>query len=127
LKRMMARPHFTLELELHRIDCSSSHGDLKYYDFLRQQLETMTPDEIDPPTLINGHDLRAMGIPPGRAMGQMLEAIRVAQLEGTVQTRAQALTMAKKLASEPTAPLPPPRPKPPTPGEPDATHPHSAP
>ena len=127
LKRMMARPNFLLELELHRIDCSSSHGDLKHYEFLKQQLETMTPDEIDPPTLINGHDLLAMGIPPGKAMGQMLEAIRVAQLEGTVQSRAQAFAMAKKMASEPTALLPPPRPKPPAPGGPDANHPRSEP
>ena len=49
LKRMMTRSHFPLELELHRIDCSSSHGDLKYYEFLKHQLETMSPDEIDPP------------------------------------------------------------------------------
>ena len=64
LKKMMARPHFNLELELHRIDCASSHGDLKYYEFFKHQLETMSPDEIEPPRLINGKDLLAMGIPP---------------------------------------------------------------
>jgi poly(A) polymerase len=101
LKRMMARPNFLLELELHRIDCSSSHGDLKHYEFLKQQLETMTPDEIEPPRLINGHDLRAMGIPPGRAMGQILDAIYVAQLEGAIESRAQALEAAKKMAGAP--------------------------
>ena len=101
LKRMMARSNFPLELELHRIDCSSSHGDLKHYEFLKQQLETMTPDEIEPPRLINGHDLQAMGITPGRAMGQILEAIYTAQLEGTIETRAQALEAAKKMAGAP--------------------------
>ena len=100
LKRMMQRPTFLLELELHRIDCSSSHGDLENYHFLKQQLETMTPDEINPPTLVNGHDLQAMGILPGRALGMMLEAIRVAQLEGTIETRAQAMELARKLARE---------------------------
>jgi poly(A) polymerase len=127
LKRMMARPNFLLELELHRIDCSSSHGDLKHYEFLKQQLESMSAEQIDPPTLINGHDLRAMGIPPGRAMGQMIEAIRVAQLEETVQTRAEALEMAKKLASTPTTLLPLPRPRPPVPAAPDGTDPRPAP
>jgi len=102
LKRMMARPHFPLEMELHRIDCASSHGDLKHYEFLKHQLETMSPDEIDPPTLINGRDLLAMGIPPGRSLGMMLETIRVAQLEGTVETRAQALEVARKMAGAPT-------------------------
>jgi poly(A) polymerase len=102
LKRMMARTHFPLELELHRIDCSSSHGDLKFYDFLKHQLETMKPDEIDPPTLINGHDLLAMGMPPGRTIGAMLETIRVAQLEGAIESRAQALAVARRMASAPS-------------------------
>jgi len=102
LKRMMARPHFPLELELHRIDCSSSHGDLKYYEFLKHQLETMTPEDIDPPPLINGRDLLAMGIPPGRSLGAMLNTIREAQLDGSIQTRAQAIEVARRMASSPT-------------------------
>ncbi len=115
LKRMMARDHFPLELELHRIDCSSSHGDLKHYDFLKQQLETMSAEEIDPPRLITGRDLLAMGLPPGQVVGRILEAIRVAQLEGTVQTQAEALAMAHKLANASTGPLPPPPEPPKTP------------
>jgi len=99
LKRMMARPTFELELELHRIDCASSHGDLKHYDFLKHQLETMSPEQIDPPSLISGNDLKAMGLPPGKTIGRIKEAVRVAQLEGTVQTRAEALEMALKLAN----------------------------
>jgi poly(A) polymerase len=110
LKRMMARDNFEVELELHRIDCASSHGDLKHHEFLKQQLETMSPEEIDPPPLINGKDLLAMGILPGKQMGRMLEAVRVAQLDGSVQTRAEALALARKLANEggETGPLPPP-------------------
>jgi tRNA nucleotidyltransferase/poly(A) polymerase len=98
LKRMMARPTFPLELELHRIDCASSHGDLKHYDFLKQQLETMSAEEIDPPKLITGNDLLAMGLPPGKEVGRILERVRVAQLEGTVQTRAEALGQARNMA-----------------------------
>jgi poly(A) polymerase len=110
LKRMMARPTFPLELELHRIDCASSHGDLTHYDFLKHQLETMSAEEIDPPSFISGRDLLAMGLPPGKVVGRILEAVRVAQLEGTVQTRAEALAMARKMASDSgqTGPLPPP-------------------
>jgi poly(A) polymerase len=108
LKRMMARPTFPLELELHRIDCSSSHGDLKHYDFLKHQLETMAPEQIDPPALISGHDLKAMGIPPGKTMGRILEAVKTAQLEEAVQTRYEALKLAAKLASTNTGDLPPP-------------------
>jgi poly(A) polymerase len=98
LRRMMARPTFPLELELHRIDCSSSHGDLEHYVFLKHQLETMSAEEIDPPPLINGRDLLAMGLPPGKAVGRILEAVRVAQLDGTVQNRAEALALARRMA-----------------------------
>ncbi len=110
LKRMMARPTFPLELELHRIDCSGSHGDLRHYDYLKHQLETMTPEQIDPPWLINGEDLKAMGLPPGKTIGRIKDAVRFAQLEGQVQTREEALTLARKLASHgmETGVLPPP-------------------
>jgi hypothetical protein len=115
LKRMMSRPTFQLELELHRIDCESSHGDLKHYVFLKHQLDTMTPEQIDPPALISGHDLKAMGIPPGREMGRILEQVKVAQLEETVVTRHEALALARKLASlgMETGALPPPPLEPP--------------
>jgi len=115
LKRMMARPTFALELELHRIDCASSHGDLKHYEFLKQQLEIMSAEEIEPPPLISGGDLLAMGLRPGKEVGRILEAVRVAQLDGTVQTRAEALELARKLANMgmDTGQLPPPPERPP--------------
>lgn len=114
LKRMMARPTFPLELELHRIDCASSHGDLGNYDYLKHQLETMKPEQIDPPSFITGRDLLAMGLRPGKEVGRILEAVRVAQLDGTVQTRAEALAMARQLAhgSMETRVLPPPSERP---------------
>jgi len=115
LKRMMSRPTFPLELELHRIDCASSHGDLSHYDFLKHQLETMSAEEIDPPPLISGRDLLAMGLTPGKMVGRILDAVKEAQLEGTVQTRFEALDMARKLANVgmETRPLPPPPESPP--------------
>jgi poly(A) polymerase len=114
LKKMMSRETFKLELELHRIDCDSSHGDLSHYDYLKHQLETMAPEQIDPPSLISGHDLIAMGVPPGKTIGRILEAVRIAQLEGAVQTRHEAVVMARKLASRGmgTGDLPPPPTKP---------------
>jgi poly(A) polymerase len=110
LKRMMARPTFPLELELHRIDCASSHGDLSHYDYLKHALETMSAEQIDPPQLISGRDLLAMGLPPGKMVGRILDAVRMAQLEESVQTRAEAMDMARTLASRgmETRPLPPP-------------------
>ena len=110
LKKMMSRSTFPLELELHRIDCASSHGDLRHYDFLKHQIETMAPEQINPPPLITGHDLLAMGLRPGKEVGKILEAVQTAQLEGVVQTRAEALALARNLAGKgmDTGPLPPP-------------------
>ena len=113
LKRMMSRPTFELELELHRIDCASSHGDLSHYDYLKHQLETMSAEQIDPPSLISGRDLMAMGILPGKNMGRILEAVKIAQLEETIQTRDEALRFARRLAGTNTGELPP-RPEPPS-------------
>jgi len=117
LKKMMQRSTFLKELELHRIDCSSSHGDLRHWEFLKQQLDTMTPEQINPPSLINGHDLQKMGVLPGKQMGRILEAVKIAQLEGHVQTRHEAQALAKKLAAHgmETGALPPPPTKPPEP------------
>ena len=110
LKRMMARPTFPLELELHRIDCESSHGDLKHYEYLKRVIETTPPEQIDPPPLISGHDLIAMGIPPGKTIKRILDNVKNAQLEDSVQTRQEALALARKLASHgvETGVLPPP-------------------
>lgn len=119
LKRMMARPTFPLELELHRIDCASSHGDLQHYDYLKERLETMSAEEIDPPLLISGRELLAMGLPPGRTVGKIKQAIRDGQLDGTIQTQAEALALARKMAASDiaaTGPIPmPPVAKPKTP------------
>jgi poly(A) polymerase len=123
LKKMMQRETFLKELELHRIDCESSHGDLGHWEFLKQQLETMTPEQINPPALISGHDLIAMGVTPGKQMGRTLDAVKMAQLNGDVQTRHEALALARKLAAKgmDTVQLPPPpQQQPENPGQPPA-------
>jgi tRNA nucleotidyltransferase (CCA-adding enzyme) len=38
--------------------------------------------------LLDGHALRALGIAPGPQMGRLLSALRVARLDGLVQSRA---------------------------------------
>ncbi|MGD9897014.1 MAG: CCA tRNA nucleotidyltransferase [Candidatus Methylacidiphilaceae bacterium] len=97
LKRLLARPTFSLELELHRIDCLACHGDLSIYEFLRTKLEELPPSDISPPRLLTGHDLIALGISPGPRLGSLLEAVREAQLDGQIQTRDQALMLAARL------------------------------
>ena len=49
LKRFMARPTFSEELELHRVDCASSHQMLDNYEFLLQKREEFA-QRADHPT-----------------------------------------------------------------------------
>lgn len=48
LKRLLARPTFSEELELHRIDCSSSHGELDIYRFLAAKQSEFSRKKFSP-------------------------------------------------------------------------------
>jgi len=96
LKRFMARPTFIDELELHRVDCASSHGMLDNYEFLQRKREEFANEPIIPPPLVTGDDLIALGLRPGPHFGEILEAIETQQLEGTLGDRPAALAWVKK-------------------------------
>jgi poly(A) polymerase len=95
LKRFMAREGFDEELELHRVDCQSSHGALDNYDFLKTKAEEFANEPLIPPPLLTGHDLMALGWKPGPHFGPILESIQTAQLEGTLTTKEEALAWLK--------------------------------
>jgi poly(A) polymerase len=96
LKRFMARPTFDEELELHRVDCESSHRMLDNYEFLLRKREEFANEPIIPPPLVRGDDLIALGLKPGPKFGEILEAVETRQLEGTLRTREEALDWIKR-------------------------------
>jgi putative nucleotidyltransferase with HDIG domain len=96
LKRFMARPTFGDELELHRVDCASSHGMLDNYEFLTRKREEFANEPIIPPPLVRGNDLIALGMKPGPRFGEILEAVETQQLEGELRDRDEALAWIKK-------------------------------
>ncbi|PYJ19010.1 MAG: phosphohydrolase [Verrucomicrobia bacterium] len=96
LKRFMARPTFKEELELHRVDCESSHRMLDNYEFLLRKREEFANEPIIPPPLVRGDDLIALGLKPGPKFGEILEAVETRQLEGTLRTRDEALDWVKR-------------------------------
>src|SRR6266513_1089027 len=96
LKRFMARPTFEEELELHRVDCASSHGMMNNYEFLLQKREEFANEPIIPPPLVRGDDLIALGMKPGPKFGEILEAVETRQLEGALKDRQQALDWIKQ-------------------------------
>jgi poly(A) polymerase len=96
LKRFMARPTFDDELELHRVDCESSHRMLDNYEFLLRKREEFANEPIIPPPLVRGDDLIALGLKPGPKFGEILEAVETRQLEGMLRTRDEALEWIKR-------------------------------
>ncbi len=58
-------------------------------------------ETIAPPSLVDGDDLmKELGLPSGKQIGLLLEAIREAQAVGDIATREQALELARKMMEE---------------------------
>jgi poly(A) polymerase len=89
-KRFISMDGFDEHLALHRLDCLASHGDLSNWEFVRQQRESLPPEEVRPPRLLTGHDLQAIGYRPGPRLGKILAALEEAQLEGALADAEQA-------------------------------------
>ena len=96
LKRFMARPTFEEELELHRVDCASSHRIMDNYELLLRKREEFANEPIIPPPLVRGDDLIALGMKPGPKFGEILEAVETRQLEGVLKEREEALEWVKR-------------------------------
>lgn len=97
LKRFLGLPKFEEHLELHRVDCMSSHGGLEHYEFVKEKLKTYeaTPEEVTVdklPRIITGHDLISMGYEIGPIFRDILTAVEDQQLEGTITTKEQAIS-----------------------------------
>lgn len=90
LKRFVREDGFSELLELFRIDCLASHGDLKIYAWLHDYVSTLEPEHAKPAPLLTGDDLKAMGYAPGPLFSEMLSALEDEQLEGRIQTADEA-------------------------------------
>jgi tRNA nucleotidyltransferase/poly(A) polymerase len=90
LKRFVRLPDFEEHMQLHRLDCLSSHRRLDAYEFVRRVLEETPPERIHPPRLLTGDDLSAMGYRPGPVFSDILRSLEDAQLEGEIETQEEA-------------------------------------
>jgi len=101
LKRMLRMDRFDEHLELHRLDCSASHGNLENYHFAKSKLEQLPPEELRPARLLTGRDLIEAGYPPGPDFTRMLEMAEDAQLEARIHSTAEALELVKSAFGKP--------------------------
>jgi len=96
LRRLVGEPSFEVELELHRLDCLASHGDLSTYEFLRKFQRELATEPVLPKPWINGNDVMQLGVPEGPQVGQWLQKAYDAQLEQRFADRAALLEWLKK-------------------------------
>ena len=82
LRRLIGAPTFDDELELHRLDCLSSHAILDVYEFLKAKQAEFAAEPVLPPPLVTGRDLIALGHAPGPQFAQLLRDAYDRQLEG---------------------------------------------
>ena len=96
LKKFLRLPAFDEHLELHRIDCLSSHGQLDSYEYSREQLRSLPPEAIRPAPLITGRDLIEAGYEPGPRFKEVLSAVEDAQLEDRLTSREAAMEFVRR-------------------------------
>jgi poly(A) polymerase len=96
LKKFMRLPRFEEHLELHRLDCQSSHGDLTSYEFTREKLVSTPEASMRPAPLVTGNDLINAGYLPGPRFKEILAAVEDSQLEGQLQNKEQALAFVRQ-------------------------------
>jgi len=95
-KKFIRLPHFDQHLELHRLDCESSHRSLRMYDYTREKMASLPAEEVRPKPLIGGDDLIAAGYAPGEVFKEILGAVEDAQLEGRLRTKEEAMRLVRE-------------------------------
>jgi poly(A) polymerase len=101
LKIFLRQPGFSEHLELHRLDCTASHGKLDNYEFARQALENFGEEGLRPAPLVTGKALIEDGFRAGPAFSQIIEAAEAAQLEGVFDTKEAGLEWVRQRWSPP--------------------------
>jgi poly(A) polymerase len=100
LKMILAHPGVRELLALHRADAVASGRSTDYVEYCEDLLRQWTLSDLNPPPLLTGHDLEGLGLNPGPQFKRILDAVREAQLEGTVREPAEAVELVKRLADE---------------------------
>jgi poly(A) polymerase len=111
LKILLIHPGIRELLDLHRADALASGRGVEHVEYCEQLLREWSAEELNPPPLLTGHDLARGGLQPGPVYKRLLDAVREAQLEGTVRTTKDARDLVERLLqsdSGPETPVSPP-------------------
>ena len=97
LRRFFRLQDFPEHLQLHWLDCTSSHNLLGMYDYAKEHFYAVPEEEHRAAPLVTGRDLIAAGLKPGPRFKELLREIEDAQLEGRVMSHEDGLEMLQEL------------------------------
>ncbi len=100
VKMILVHPGIRELLALHRADALASGRSTDHVDYCEYLLTEWSQEELNPPPVITGHDLTRHGLEPGPQFKRLLDAVREAQLDGTITTPKQALELVDRLLAE---------------------------
>ncbi|MFO0800306.1 MAG: CCA tRNA nucleotidyltransferase [Gemmataceae bacterium] len=98
LKPLLVQPGIDELMELHRAIASAAGHVVSHVEFCERVLRDTPREELDPPPLLTGNDLKTLGMRPGPEFKRLLDAVREAQLDGELRTRDDALARVRALS-----------------------------
>jgi len=100
LKTLLIHPGIRELIDLHRADALASGRGTEHVEYCEQLLREWSMADLNPPPLLTGHDLARGGLTPGPLFKRLLEAVREAQLEGTIKSAKDARELVERLLRE---------------------------
>lgn len=100
LKPILVHPGIGELLALHRADSIATGKSIAHVEFCEHILRTTPSHILNPQPLITGDDLAAHGYEQGPLFKKLLDAVREAQLEGTIQIKEAALDLVRRVFDE---------------------------
>ena len=90
LKKWLAEPLFDSLVQLIRCRLKARRLPDQPLRRLRRQINELGDEPINPPRLLDGHELIRLGAQPGPMVGQLVEELYLAQLENHLKTKTDA-------------------------------------
>jgi poly(A) polymerase len=97
LKPLLAHQYRDELLVLLHAACNAWRWDVAGFQYCVKQLKHWSQADLEPPVLVTGEDVAALGVPKGPAYKTLLTAIREAQLNEEVKDRDAALELLRSI------------------------------
>ena len=101
LRKLIGAKTFPIELELHRLDCLCSNGNLENHTFLLHYIDAIQHKPVLPKRWISGHDIMHLGIESGPDVGHWLKIAYDAQLNEMFKNKTDLLAWLRDQTSPP--------------------------